>query len=68
MTNMDLGGLFHKILRIRKLRICSNGQILPVSLHVNCQNFVIYNHFAVNYEEKVLWNRPLQKTETVSLE
>ena len=30
------------------------AKILPV----NCQNFVIYDHFAVNYDEKVLWNRP----------
>ena len=42
---------FHKTLRIRKLRICSYGQILTVNLLINCKKFVIYDKIAVNYEE-----------------
>ena len=45
-------GLFHKTLRIHKLQICRNGQILTVNLLVSCKNSVIYSHFAVNYDEK----------------
>ena len=45
-------GLFHKTLWIRKLRICSYGQILTVNLLINCQNSIIYGLFVVNYEEK----------------
>ena len=41
--------LFHKTLRIRKLRICSYGQILAVNLLVNC---LIYGKMAINYKEK----------------
>ena len=48
-------GPFHKRLRIHKLRICND---LTVNLLINCKNSVIYDHFAVNYEEKVLWDRP----------
>ena len=44
--------LFHKTLRIRKLRICSYGQILTVNLLVNCQNCLIYGKMVVNYKEK----------------
>ena len=45
-------GQFHKTLQIRKLRICSYGQILTVNLLINCKNSVIYGKMAVNYEEK----------------
>ena len=51
--------LFSKTLRIRNLRICSYGQILTVNLLIYCRISVIYGKMAVNYEEKVLWNRPL---------
>ena len=43
-------GLFHKTLQIRKLWICSYGQILTVNLLINCKNSVIYGKMAVNYE------------------
>ena len=50
-------GLFHKTLQIRKLQICSYGQILTINLLINCKNSVIYPHFAVNLpKEKILWN------------
>ena len=45
-------GLFHKTLQIRKLQICSYGQILIVNLLINCKNSVIYSQMAVNYEGK----------------
>ena len=45
-------GQFHKTLWIRKLRICSYGQILTVNLLINWKNSVIYGEMAVNYEEK----------------
>ena len=40
----DTRGQFHKTLRIRKLRICSYGQILTINLIINCKNSVIYGH------------------------
>ena len=40
---VDCRGLFHKTLWIRKLQICSYGQILAVNLLVNWQNTVIYS-------------------------
>ena len=52
-------GRFHKTLRIRKLQICSYNQILTVNLLINCKNSIIYGRMAINYEEKVLWDRPL---------
>ena len=45
-------GQFHKTLRIRKLWICSYGQILTVNLLINWKNSVIYGEIAVNYGEK----------------
>ena len=45
-------GQFHKTLRIRKLQICSYGQILTLNLLINCKNSVIYGKIAINYEEK----------------
>ena len=45
-------GQFHKTLWIRKLWICSYGQIMTVNLLINCKNSVIYFKMAVNYEEK----------------
>ena len=45
-------GQFHKTLRIRKLRICSYGQILTINLLINCKNSVIYGKMTVNYKEK----------------
>ena len=57
-------GLFHKTLQICKLWICSCGQILPVNSLVNCQNSVIYGHFAVNYEEKSFTYREPQTKNT----
>ena len=45
-------GQFHKTLQIRKLRICSCGQILTVNLTINCKNSIIYGKMAINYEEK----------------
>ena len=50
--SMTPWGQFHKTLQIRKLRICSYGQILTVNLLINCKNSVIYGIMAVNYEEK----------------
>ena len=52
-------GQFHKTFGIRKLQICCYGQILTINLLINCKNSVIYGKMAVNYEELVLWNRPL---------
>ena len=52
MVFLPSWGQFHKTLQIRKLRICSYGQILTINLLINCKNYVIYGHFAVNYEEK----------------
>ena len=51
-------GLFNKALQIRKLWIYSYGQILTVNLLIISKNSIIYGHFAVNYVEKVYWNRP----------
>ena len=48
----DTRGQFHKTLWIRKLRICSYGQILTVNLLINWKNSVIYGEMAINYEEK----------------
>ena len=45
-------GQFHKTLRIRKLRICSYGQILTRNLLITCKNSVIYGKMTVNYKEK----------------
>ena len=43
---------FHKTLQIRKLWICSYGQILTINLLINCKNYVIYGKMTVNYKEK----------------
>ena len=51
-------GLFHKTLQIRKLRIYNYGQILTVNLLTNCQNYVIYFNFVVNYEKKFYGRGP----------
>ena len=50
--------VFYKNLRICKLRIRSQGPSLTVNLLVNCQSSIIYGHFAENYVEFSLWNRP----------
>ena len=61
--NIDTWGLFHKTLWIRKLRICSYGQILTVNLLINCKNSVIYGKIAVNYEEKCFMEQAPDNTE-----
>ena len=58
-NNLAIWGKFYKTLWIRKLWICSNGQILTVNLLINCKNSVNYSKMAINYEEIFLWNRPL---------
>ena len=42
-------GLFHKTLRIRKLRICGYGQILTVNMLVNWKKSLRYSHFVINF-------------------
>ena len=47
------GGLFHKTLQIRKLRICIYGQILTVKFHKNGDiTMSTWGRLAVNYNEK----------------
>ena len=57
-------GQFHKTLQIRKLRICSYGQILTVNLLINCKNSVINGKMAVNYEEKCFMEQAPVRTST----
>ena len=58
-------GLFHKTLRIHKLQICRNGQILTVNLLVSCKNSVIYSHFAVNYDEKKVLRNSFMEAQNI---